>query len=481
MTLRRYVPVLVLVAVLALVAVAGVLAWRQYDDGRQAATNEVRARVALIAVDLQAYFTGDITALKAVARSQAVVDGDRRQMLAYFRRVEAADRKAFPVGISWVDTSGISRVSSTVSHLAAPVDVSDRDYFREAFTRNEPFVSAGIVSRRTGTHVAVIAVPTHDARGAVNGVLAGSLALDVVGRSASAVALGVGDLAVYDRAGRSIGHGFSTPRNASLLAYIKAHPGGGTLTDTRGLGGADGRVVVWASSATPGWSIVIDRPRSEVFAAARRALMLDIVLIAGLALLVIALLAWVARRARREVQRQAAHFAREHDIAVRLQRSMLPAALPHVDGLDLACRYRAGVAGVEVGGDWYDVVARVDGFVHAIVGDVAGRGIDAATLMGQLRNGFHAYAYDHGSPAEILRRMVRLVPEGAMATAVCLTLDPYTGDLRYASAGHPPAVAFDGATGVVRLLDVGGSPPLGYVDADSLADAHVVLAADTTV
>jgi anti-sigma regulatory factor (Ser/Thr protein kinase) len=101
--------------------------------------------------------------------------------------------------------------------------------------------------------------------------------------------------------------------------------------------------------------------------------------------------------------------------------------------------------------------------------------------MGQLRNGFHAYAYDHGSPAEVLRRMVRLVPEGAMATAVCLTLDPYTGDLRYASAGHPPPVALDGATGVVSLLDVGGSPPLGYVAAESLTHSRIVVAANTTV
>ena len=80
---------------------------------------------------------------------------------------------------------------------------------------------------------------------------------------------------------------------------------------------------------------------------------------------------------------------------------------------------RRRAPGIEVGGDWYDVVVRADGLVQAIVGDVAGRGIGAATLMGQLRSAFHAYAYDHGSPAEVLRRMLRLVPEGAMATAVC--------------------------------------------------------------
>ena len=119
---------------------------------------------------------------------------------------------------------------------------------------------------------------------------------------------------------------------------------------------------------------------------------------------------------------------------------MLPATLPVVSGLEIACRYRAAGEGIEVGGDWYDVVARDDGLVHAIIGDVAGRGIAAATLMGHMRSAFHAYAYEHASPAEVLRRMLRMVPEGAMATAVCVSFDPFTGDLRYASAGHlPPA------------------------------------------
>ncbi len=63
-----------------------------------------------------------------------------------------------------------------------------------------------------------------------------------------------------------------------------------------------------------------------------------------------------------------------------------------VDGLDLAARYNAGSTGLVIGGDWYDVVVRPDGLVHLTVGDVAGRGIEAATLMGQIRNAFRAYA-----------------------------------------------------------------------------------------
>ena len=122
-----------------------------------------------------------------------------------------------------------------------------------------------------------------------------------------------------------------------------------------------------------------------------------------------------------------------------LQRSLLSQELPAIDGVELLGHYQAGSAGLEVGGDWYDVVRRSDGIVHISVGDVAGRGLTAAVLMGQMRNAFRAYAYDHSSPAELLRRMRRHVAGDEMATAVCLALDPYTqrADLR---VRRPPAL-----------------------------------------
>ena len=72
-------------------------------------------------------------------------------------------------------------------------------------------------------------------------------------------------------------------------------------------------------------------------------------------------------------------YAREHDLAVRLQRSLLPGELPEIEGLDLAAHYLAGAAAVEVGGDWYDAVRRPDGLLQLCIGDVSGRGISAAT------------------------------------------------------------------------------------------------------
>ena len=187
-----------------------------------------------------------------------------------------------------------------------------------------------------------------------------------------------------------------------------------------------------------------------------------------------------AEHAARALTRARRH-EREHDVAVTLQRSLLPDALPTVDGLELCGRYNAGGVGLEVGGDWYDAVRRPDGLLHLTVGDVAGRGIQAAVLMGQLRNAFRALAYEHVSPAEIARRLTNHVPDGGMATAVFLALDPYTGDLRYTSAGHLPPILMDVLSGSVTALDKAGSPPLGWADPKTIDEAHLALPSQMTL
>ena len=476
---RRSIPFVVLAVILALVGVAAVLAVRQYDDSRDATMNELHSRVVVAAATANAYFAGTVETLTSIAASQPVIEGNQPQMLAYFRRVAPPGNKLFTGGLGWIDAKGLSRVSSSSAKLVRPVDVSGRTYFREVVRTDKPYISAGLTAKRTRIRIVVAAVPTHDSSGRLNGVLVGAIKVRPTPDQGRA-ALGYAGLVVLDRTGQAIVTGVGRPRNSALAARLKAHASG-SLSDVRGLAGQSGRVVVWTSSPIAGWTVAIDRPRSSVFAAARRALILDLALIAGLALILIALVVLVARRAQRQARRQQRHLERERDIALRLQRSMLPARLPVVPGLDIACRYRAAGEGIEVGGDWYDVVARDDGLVHAIVGDVAGRGIAAATLMGQMRSAFHAYAYDHASPAEVLRRMLRLVPEGAMATAVCLSFDPYTGDLRYASAGHLPPLTVDGATGAVAVHELGGGPPLGFAPPDSIRDVKVVLGVGSTL
>ncbi len=172
---------------------------------------------------------------------------------------------------------------------------------------------------------------------------------------------------------------------------------------------------------------------------------------------------------------------RDHEATTRLQRSLLPDRLPRVDGLDVAARYNAGATGLEIGGDWYDVVRRSDGLVHLTVGDVAGRGIGAAALMGQLRNAFRAYALDHATPSEIMQRLLRHVGGDEMATAVVVTLDPRSGEVRYASAGHPPPLVLDPRTGEVSLLDAPAGPPLGTPASAPVAEGRAHCASGSTI
>jgi serine phosphatase RsbU (regulator of sigma subunit)/anti-sigma regulatory factor (Ser/Thr protein kinase) len=184
--------------------------------------------------------------------------------------------------------------------------------------------------------------------------------------------------------------------------------------------------------------------------------------------------AWSADEAAQALIR-ARSYEHEHAVAMSLQRSLLSQALPQIDGVELLGHYEAGSAGLEVGGDWYDVVRRADGIVQISVGDVAGHGLAAAVLMGQMRTAFRAYAFDHGSPADVLRRMSRHVTGDALATALCMTLDPFTGELVYASAGHLPSLLLGGEPGGVSRLDRASVPPLGVADGQGMHEATVVL------
>jgi serine phosphatase RsbU (regulator of sigma subunit) len=172
---------------------------------------------------------------------------------------------------------------------------------------------------------------------------------------------------------------------------------------------------------------------------------------------------------------------REHEVATQLQRSLLPERLPAVDGLDLAARYNAGSTGLVIGGDWYDAVVRPDGLVHVTVGDVAGRGIEAATLMGQIRNAFRAYALEHSSPAEVLVRLLRHVVADDMATAVILTIDPATRVVRCASAGHPPPLMLPSPGAAVVPVAVDSGPPLGTAPSAEVAEVSLQCATGATI
>jgi serine phosphatase RsbU (regulator of sigma subunit) len=193
------------------------------------------------------------------------------------------------------------------------------------------------------------------------------------------------------------------------------------------------------------------------------------------------MLLWIFRRARAEARvaseralERRRRYEREHQVATTLQRSLLAEVAP-IDGVDSAARYQAGSTGLEVGGDWFDVLRRADGIIQITVGDVAGRGVSAAALMGQLRNAFRAYAYEHASAAAVMTRLQRHLAQDEMATAICISVDPYTRELGYASAGHPPPLLRDDESGSIALLSGAQFSLLGPVAARPVVEARTAL------
>jgi anti-sigma regulatory factor (Ser/Thr protein kinase)/putative methionine-R-sulfoxide reductase with GAF domain len=151
---------------------------------------------------------------------------------------------------------------------------------------------------------------------------------------------------------------------------------------------------------------------------------------------------------------------REHQVAMVLQRSLLPRHLIEVPGVSLAARYLP--ARNEVGGDWYDVIDLPHGLVGLAIGDVVGHGVRAAALMGRLRTALHAYALSGHSPGqtlELVDRFMRNTEVTAMATAAYAVFHPESGKLTFATAGHlPPLITGDSGG---HVLEVTPAVPLG--------------------
>ncbi|MGE5272521.1 MAG: SpoIIE family protein phosphatase [Verrucomicrobiota bacterium] len=623
---RRRLIAAALVAVLLLAGIATALALRQYEDGKRRAILDLRARAASVGAVIDTSFEGQIATLGAIAKAPPVVQGDVPAMNVYFSRLDPRRIGLFNGGIGWIDRRGFVRASDR-PRQRTPGRLSDRTYFQRAVGTRSPYVSAGIVGRTNNQPIIVVAVPTFGRSGAVSGVLAGTILLESLARGTQTPELGFVGLQVIDRNGQLLLQGLAPVQNTSLVARIRRE-GSGVIQSTTGLDGRGDDVVAFATSRVPGWVTVIDRPRSSVFSDARRALALEFASVIGALLLVIAILVFVARRARRDSasQRERARswtgltralasastppevagalltslaaafpnavavvgidnrgrllvdvdsrmprarrivetapaleaiatrggdgpttvpldrepelrdvhtgsgrrlkalhtlpipakegqaggtislvstsprlepaewalllsfsdqatqalqravlFAHEHDLAVRLQRSLLPERLPSRDGLELAGHYRAGEEAIEVGGDWYDAVRRPDGVVHLCVGDVSGKGVGAAVVMSRQRHTFQVYGRELDSPAQIVRHMLQHGDTDSMITLAVVSIDPYTGRLTYSCVGHPPPLLLDRATGRVTRLDRASAPPIGVAGPADVVEAGLPL------
>ena len=169
-------------------------------------------------------------------------------------------------------------------------------------------------------------------------------------------------------------------------------------------------------------------------------------------------------------------FEAERQTALAFQKSLLPQAIPELDGLEVACRYvpakpletqGQGIQ-TQVGGDWYDIIPLAAGRVGIVIGDVEGRGARAAAIMGQLRAALRAFAQDEKAPADIMRKLDEWCrslapsgPEGVGAdppTASCIYMiyDAWSRELTFANAGHDaPVMVSDGEARQLEFLHKG--------------------------
>ncbi|MFI9205849.1 SpoIIE family protein phosphatase [Streptomyces sp. NPDC053048] len=162
-------------------------------------------------------------------------------------------------------------------------------------------------------------------------------------------------------------------------------------------------------------------------------------------------------------ERLRASERRQREAAVTLQRSLLPQELEQPDDLRVAATYQPGGKDTAVGGDWYDVITLGAGRTALVIGDVMGRGVRAAAVMGQLRTAVRAYARLDLPPHEVLQLLDGLATEidaTQIATCVYAVHDPNEGRLVYASAGHLPILVRDPEGTVHRAAEPTG-PPLG--------------------
>ncbi|MEY9996688.1 anti-sigma regulatory factor (Ser/Thr protein kinase) [Streptomyces sp. V4I8] len=158
-------------------------------------------------------------------------------------------------------------------------------------------------------------------------------------------------------------------------------------------------------------------------------------------------------------------FDAEHELVGMLQRQLLPRRLPRLPGAEAVARYLPTTAGLEVGGDWYDVIPLPDNHVALVIGDVQGHSAAAATLMGQMRTALRAYATEGHPPDVVVHHANRLLMDmetDLFATCAYVDVDLEEGSAWCVRAGHLPPVLRH-PDGTTEIAEAEGGPPLGVL------------------
>ncbi len=184
----------------------------------------------------------------------------------------------------------------------------------------------------------------------------------------------------------------------------------------------------------------------------------------------------LAVRLERAVDENRRLFAEQRTIAQTLQHALLPDPLPEIRGAQASGRFEPGQRGVEIGGDWYDVIPQDDEHLLLVVGDVSGRGLRAAETMASLRYAIRAYAAQYDGPAVILTKLSKLLSvssTGQLATVLCVLIDVDGHEVTFASAGHLPPLLISDGHGEYMRTEVG--LPVGVQEDPSYASSTLTV------
>ncbi|MFC8507544.1 SpoIIE family protein phosphatase [Streptomyces sp. NPDC057411] len=174
---------------------------------------------------------------------------------------------------------------------------------------------------------------------------------------------------------------------------------------------------------------------------------------------------------------RAQRYDSESALARGLQDALLPHRLPVHEGVDTVGRYLPGTEGMDVGGDWYDVIETGRGQLALVIGDVQGHGVSAAATMGQLRSAVRAFALGGHPPQDVVRGTNRLLIDldpGQFASCCYVVLDAATGEAQAARAGHPQPL-LRRAGGTTEVVELAGGVVLGVDSAATYPVTHLRL------
>jgi serine phosphatase RsbU (regulator of sigma subunit)/anti-sigma regulatory factor (Ser/Thr protein kinase) len=435
-----------------------------------------------------------VTTTVTVGSISSINGGDARLLRAQARQVDSALQAAVPA--LYQPLVAANRIASTVSVEAfrtfAKADVAD----------GGPFSSVSLW-RRTNGHLVLVTIvgarpsilssPSRAA--AVLGQVRPSTQLTVTGLvSRRPRGLGLAEMLPGSRSGLivyaenvlptttvgtpfqglnfAVYFGRSTRPSQRMVSSIPLPPRGPTMSTVVPFGSAEVTIVSALLGRAPG----VLPPEVPYGVGLGGAL---------LTILATYLVERLVRR-REAAERSATDHARESDaqrgIAETLQHSLLPSEEPRFPGVEMAGRYVSGTARLDVGGDWYDAIPLDGERLFLTVGDVSGRGLRAATVMGSLRHAIRAYAVQGDDPAQVLRKLDDLVDvgrDGCFATVLCIVIDVPRRRVRVASAGHLPALLVDAAG--ARFVDTPANTPVGVASAAAVRSTTVTVAPDTAV